>query len=198
MALTMPPPSVPDRDQSAHLWPAPGHPGGPLTPVTTPPDGPAPETFNANIFFPKQPRRYTMTTQTHVTGEIVPENHRLAITAKIFGGHFPTILEPLVYNFTDKMAEDYRGGYWEFYTLSNGGFYLAPNSDDLFHVTCGNLFEGDLSADALGITVCLYAYSHLSFAGVPDLADTCNKQYHLLREYVFEHPEVRAILGATD
>jgi hypothetical protein len=142
--------------------------------------------------------RFTMTTQTHLTRKTVPENHRLAITAKIFGGHFPTILEPLIYNFTDKMADDYHGGYWEFYTLSNGGFYMAPDSDSLFHITCDNLFEGNLSAVALGITVCLYAYSHLSFAGVPDLADTCNNQYHLLRDCVFEHRVLMAIVGATD
>jgi hypothetical protein len=141
---------------------------------------------------------FNMTTKPYLTREIVPENHRLAITEKLFGDHFSMCLEPLIYNFTDKMADDYHGGYWEFYTLSNGGFYMAPASDRRFHVTCDNFFEGDLSADTLGITVCLYAYSHLSFAGVPDLADTCNEQYQLLREYVFEHPEVQAILGATD
>ncbi len=139
-----------------------------------------------------------MTTQTILTRMLVPENQRIAITKKLFGDHFPTILEPLIYNFTDKMAEDYRGGYWDFYTLNNGGFYMAPDPDRMFHVTCENLFEGELSGDALGITVCLYAYSHLSFAGVPELADACNEQHHLLRDCVFEHAEVRGILAATD
>jgi len=32
------------------------------------------------------------------------------------------------------MAEDYYGGYWDFHTLSNGGFYMSPSSDDVFHV----------------------------------------------------------------
>ncbi len=139
-----------------------------------------------------------MTTQTQLTSQIAPENQRMAITEKLFEDHFPTILEPLIYNFTDNLAEDYRGGYWDFYILSNGGFYMTPDPDRMFHVTCDNLFEGDLSGDALGITVCLYAYSHLSFAGVAQLADVCNEQYHLLREYVFEHSEVRGILAATD
>jgi hypothetical protein len=56
------------------------------------------------------------------------------------------------------MAQDYSGGLWEFYTLSNGGFYMAPSTDVIFHVSCDNMFEGDLSGDALGITACLYAY----------------------------------------
>ena len=75
---------------------------------------------------------------------------------------------------------------------------MAPTSEKAFHVSCDNLFEGDLSADALGITVCLYAYSYLSFSAVPDLADACNEHYHLLREFMVEHAEVRGILGAID
>ena len=94
------------------------------------------------------------------------------------------------------MAEDYTGGYWDFYTLSNGGFYMAPSGDDIFHVSCDNQYEGELSADALGITSCLYAYSHLSFAG--DFAREYARHYHLLRDFMMDHPEVRVILGATD
>ena len=139
-----------------------------------------------------------MSTQTHITREIVPEHCRMATTNRLFGVHFPMCLEPTIYAFADNLSEDYHGGYWEFYVLSTGGFYMAPLSDRRFHVACDNQFEGDLSADALGITVCLYSCSHLSFSGTPRLADTCNNQYHLLREYVFEHSEARAILGAID
>ena len=121
----------------------------------------------------------------------------MAITEKLFGLHFPLQLEPVIYGITERMANDYKGGYWEFYTLSNEGFYMAPSSDECFAVTCDNQFEGDLSADALGITSCLYAYSNLSFAD-GGIARECARHYHLLREYMMEHPEVRAILGATD
>jgi len=48
-------------------------------------------------------------------------------------------------------------GYWEMYVLSNGGFYMAPVLDGLYQVSCMNGYEGSLSADGLGITVCLYA-----------------------------------------
>jgi hypothetical protein len=121
----------------------------------------------------------------------------MAITERLFGIHFPLRMEPIVYGITDRMAEDYTGGYWEFFTISNGGFYMAPSDDRVYHVTCDNMFEGDLSADALGITACLYAYSHLSFDN-GGFAQECARHYHLLREYLMEHPEVRAILGATD
>ena len=75
-----------------------------------------------------------MNTQNQLTRKLVPQNQRLAITEKLFGVHFPLALEPVIYTFTDKLAKDYLGGYWEFYTLSNGGFYMAPASDSTFHV----------------------------------------------------------------
>ena len=30
---------------------------------------------------------------------------------------------------------------------------MAPSTDVVFHVTCDNMYEGDLSADALGIKI---------------------------------------------
>ena len=139
----------------------------------------------------------TQTSLNLITRELVPEDQRMAVVERLFGIHFPLSFEPTVFGITEKMAEDYTGGYWDFYTLSNGGFYMALAGDEVFHVTCDNMFEGDLSADALGITACLYAYSHLSFSnGRFARVSACH--YHRLREYMFEHPEVRAILGATD
>ncbi len=120
---------------------------------------------------------------------------RTHITAQLFGSHFPMKLEPAIFTIAGHLSEDYHGGYWEFYTLSNKGFYMAPDSETPFKVSCENGFEGELSGDALGITACLYAYSHLSF-GVS--SETYADQYHLLREYVFGHPEVDAILSAID
>lgn len=139
-----------------------------------------------------------MTTQTTVTRMLVPEDRRLAVTVELFGVWFPTRIEPVVFTFAERLSEDYTGGYWDFYTLSNGGFYMAPAGDRRFHVTCDNQFEGDLSSDALGITVCLYASSNLSFAGPDAFADICSDQYHWLRDFALEHPEAQAILGSTD
>ena len=110
----------------------------------------------------------------------------MAITETLFAIHFPLQLEPVIYGITERMAKDY-----------DGGFYMAPSSDERFEVTCDNFFQGELSADALGITSCLYAYSNLSFSG-GSFAEDCARQYHLLREHMLEHPEVRGILGATD
>jgi hypothetical protein len=139
----------------------------------------------------------TQTSLNLVTRELVPEARRMAITGKYFGLHFPLQLEPVIFGITERMAEDYSGGYWDMYTLSNGGFYMAPAEDRNFHITCDNMFEGDLSADAIGVTACLYAYSHLSFSD-GRFGRVCAAHYYHLREYMMEHPEVSAVQGAID
>ena len=132
-----------------------------------------------------------------VTRDLGPEDQRMAITEKLFGLHFPLQFEPVVYGITDRMAESYKGAFWAMYTLSNGGFYMAPAGDEVFRISCNNMFEGDVSGDALGIVACLYAYSHLSFSG-DAFAHNYADHYHRLREYMMDHPEVREILSATD
>ena len=132
-----------------------------------------------------------------VTRELVPEDYRMDVVEGLFGMAFPLQLEPVIYGITNRMTDGYDGGYWHFYTLSNGGFYMAPAEDKVFHVKCQNMYEGDLSADALGITACLYAYSNLSFS-LSDIAREYARQYHLLREYMLGHVEAMEILGAID
>lgn len=139
-----------------------------------------------------------MPTTAHITRKLVNNNQRINHAADLFGLQFPMRLEPFIYAITDKLAHDYNGGYWEFYTLSNGGFYMAPQSYIPFDVSCENGFEGKLSADALGITVCLYAYSHLSFGNPSTFTEVCAQQYHWLREYMLEHAEAGSILQAVD
>jgi len=143
-----------------------------------------------------------MNTTNNVSSHLVPEADRLAFVDKLFGIHLPMRLEPTVFDMAGRLAPEYYGGYWQFYALSNGGFYMAPRADTIFEVSCENGFEGKLSADALGIAACLYAYSHLSFGdgltNTGEFAGTCADQYHLLREHMFRHPECRGILGAID
>ena len=127
----------------------------------------------------------------------VADEDRVTHTASLFDHHFPLHLEPLVYATADHLSADYKGGYWEFYRLSNGGFYMAPSAEHRFHVIADNGFKGDLSADAFGITVSLYAFSCLSFSTML-IADACAQQYRRLREYALEHTEAGAILAAID
>jgi len=132
-----------------------------------------------------------------VTNSIVPESDRLAFVDRLFGIQYVTKLEPTVFTMTENLAPDYTGGYWQFHDLGNGGFYMAPRFDTEFSIVCENGYQGKLSPDALGIAACLYAYSHLSFGDGP-FAQICAEHYHLLREFMFEHPEAKTILRVTD
>lgn len=132
-----------------------------------------------------------------ITRQLVAEDQRTHVTADLFGVYFPLQLEPFIFSMASRLSEDYGGGYWNFYTLNSGGFYMAPDSDRQFQVISQNSWEGLMSADAFGITVCLYAYSNLSF-GSGNFSVTCAEQYHLLREYMMDHDEARTILAATD
>jgi hypothetical protein len=134
---------------------------------------------------------------TEITKTPVPQDERVTHTARLFGFHFSLHLEPLVYATADHLSADYQGGYWHFYRLSNGGFYMAAKADTAFQVVCENGFAGDMSADAFGLTACLYAYSRLSFSGML-IADACAQHYHWLRDYALDHEEAEAIIRATD
>ena len=126
------------------------------------------------------------------------ESQRTDYPASLFGAaEFPFRVEPTVFNIAGQLSADYAGGLWEFYALSNGGFYMAPATDEPFDVRAQTGFEGRLSACAYGIAVCLYTFSLLSFGG-DHLAEICAEQYHLLREHMLDHGEARAILGAID
>lgn len=66
----------------------------------------------------------------------------------------------------DRLCADYHGGSWGFYTLSNGGAFMAPEGDErwsLFNGMNGNGVE--MSAEAAGIIACLMAYNLLNAAG---------------------------------
>lgn len=132
-----------------------------------------------------------------ITNTIVPESERLAVVDRLFGIQYVVKLEPTVFKMAERIAPEYSGAYWTFHSLSNAGFYMAPRSATMYSVSCENGYEGKLSPDALGIAACMYAFSHLSF-GDGRLAEACAEQYHLLREYLFEHPEAKAILRAID
>lgn len=133
-----------------------------------------------------------------ISHQLVPEESRVDHTADLFGEHFPLAIEPTIFSNAARLSKEYQGGYWHFFALSNGGFFMAPDDDRIFTVCSENGYQGSMSAEAFGMTVCLYAYSHLSFSDNDDLAALCCRQFHLLREFMLDHPEAGAILGAID
>jgi hypothetical protein len=93
------------------------------------------------------------------------------------------------------MTDDYEGGYWRYFTLSNGGFYMAPMTNKTFDLSCANGFEHEVSADTAGIIACASAYSHLSLLEDSGTLDTA---YQLLSHYIFQHRDAGIIRAALD
>lgn len=132
---------------------------------------------------------------TAILATLVHDHARLDCLPRFFGKH-SVLVECAVFTMLDRMSQDYSGGYWGFYELSNGGFYMAPKADKRFRVMWeDNGFEGEVSADAAGIIACLMAFSHLSF----QIADDCIVEaFHRLREFAMEHREAGLIFAAID
>ncbi|EOS9513257.1 antirestriction protein [Escherichia coli] len=117
--------------------------------------------------------------------------------------HFGTIpqwlmLEPRIFAWMDRFCADYSGGIWQFYTLSNGGAFMAPDADrnetwSLFNNLNGHGVE--MSAEAAGIAVCLIEYSHHA---CHTECDAMTEHYYRLRDYALQHPESSAILRIID
>lgn len=127
----------------------------------------------------------------------VSESQRMDVADEHFGIRFPLTVEPMIYQFATQLAAAYAGGYWHFYALSNGGFYMAPELDASFRVIADNGYQGSMSADALGITACLYAFSNLSFIkGL--FGEKCADRYHQLYEFAMQHPEAAEIRAAIN
>lgn len=142
-----------------------------------------------------------------VTAQLISVKQRDYYPTKVFGGlTFPMQIEPTIYSFASWLIPSYEGGYWEMYRLSNGGFFMSSNSlalspEGLCGVISPNGYQGELSPEALGVCACLFSYSHLSFprhGHSASLQETCSHQYHLLREYAIDHPEVLKILAVID
>ena len=73
---------------------------------------------------------------------------------------------------------------------------MAPAHDTPYNVSVDtNGFEGSMSADAAGITACLFALSHLSFQ---IQHESIAEHYHQLRDFALDHAEASAILAAID
>ena len=61
---------------------------------------------------------------------LLPDEQRIGFWPQHFGS-IPQwmTLEPHIFAWMDLFCADYCGGIWQFYTLSNGGAFIAPEPD---------------------------------------------------------------------
>lgn len=128
-----------------------------------------------------------------VSASLVSKNNRLSFLPRFFGPRLMMKGEALVYAWMRRLSKDYSGGLWNFYVLSNGGFYMAPEAGRMRVSVEGNWFDGEMSADAAGATATMFTLGQLAAED-----ERMGDLYHLLREFIHEHAEASVIFRAID
>jgi len=140
--------------------------------------------------------------QTPVRASLVPGAQRLAFLPAQFGPRYLMSGEAYFYHWARALSDDYDGGMWDFFTLNNEGFFVAPRTPAVLNVSVrGNGFTGELSAQAFGIVVTTMVLSGLANSTVETDEDACERfsnQHHALLDFAREHPEHEAIFAAID
>lgn len=147
-----------------------------------------------------------MNTQNHqfaeltaITASVVPDELRIGFWPQHFGSIPQWItLEPRIFAWMERLCADYHGGIWRFSILSNGGAFMAPESDHdekwiLFNSMNGN--GAELTNEASGMVACLMAYNHHACRTE---SDAMTEHYYRLRDYALNHPECSAIIHLID
>lgn len=130
-----------------------------------------------------------------LTSKIVPEAARLSMLPRYFGRYMLAV-ESAIYDALGELCESYQGGFWNYYTVSNDSFFMAPVGASSFKLVCaGNWFEGELSAEATGIVASLIGINRACWQyRDQQLID----RFYALREYALIHPEASQIMAAID
>ncbi len=102
----------------------------------------------------------------------------------------------IVFKYAQALSEDYQGDLWQTWLLSNGGWFMAPKTQQNYHVCVpGNYYDGTMSAETFGITISLFAQGEISWTSERDVDIDA---YHALRDFALDHAEAAAILAAID
>jgi hypothetical protein len=118
-------------------------------------------------------------------------------TERLFLGLFDRYVFPLVTDLAARLSDDYTGGAWLHYAISDGGWYACPLKPDQLRVRFPNDSLARISADAFGIAASLHALVLLSFSGPSGFPQACARSHRLLLRFARRHPEARALLSAT-
>ena len=99
-----------------------------------------------------------------------------------------------------RLDNEYNGGYWEFYELDNGGFFLAPSEDRDYKLCSINHNEEVVSNITAGIVVTLFALNALMV--IENISDSMQSQlvdkYYALKDFAADCDEAKEIFSLID
>ncbi len=126
----------------------------------------------------------------------VADNRRSNFLHKMTGNQFLRF-EGLAYNLADNFSENYNGGYWDFYALDNGGFFMALDKKDTYRfVNAMNYTDIELDGVAFGAVITLFALGILA-----ERSQFVADKYYLLRDAIsniFDKETASKIYRAID
>jgi len=110
--------------------------------------------------------------------------------------------ETKVFELLRAWCDDYDGGTWTYYELSNGAWYLSPNDTEPYCVRDAYRCLHTMSPDGAGLTASLYLLNHLAWyfheKGDKTKRDAVTEHYHALRMYTYGHVDAVAIWRVLD
>ena len=99
----------------------------------------------------------------------------------------------MTYAFLHGLANNYASTKWEFFELSNGGYYAAPKLQHRIHIGGDRtVFSGEVSADAAGVIATLLMLDYMAEVAANH---ECRDDYEKLLAFARQHPEADAILN---
>jgi hypothetical protein len=132
-----------------------------------------------------------------ITKTLVPESKRSNFLPRNIGSAFLKF-EMNVYGWMDRLCSDYSGGFWQFYDLSNGGFYMAYDDEEALRVVFDpNYFEENMTSDAVSIAANLFALNALCWQQQGS-GEVITDAYYALRDYAADHKEGAKIMRLID
>lgn len=143
----------------------------------------------------KETDAYAGTEHIPVTAALVPENERLSFLPRHLGAR-RLLGEAHVYACLEFLCGEFHAGEWDFHALSNGGFYMAPQTGQgLRLVSSRDDSDGSISADSAGIIATIMALNRLA-------QETGEERFRrlerLLRDYAACLPDAARIARAAD
>ncbi len=139
----------------------------------------------------------TTTTATAIIATEVPDAKRMSFLPSYFGPRLMMAVEQELFTQMREICVSYTGGYWRFFTLSNGGCFMAPDIDEPVSIeVAGNSYEGTMSSEAAGIACTLFTLSTLAFRCTN--SDLLSERFRQLRAFALDHLEAGAIFAAID
>ncbi|MFC0510560.1 antirestriction protein [Asaia spathodeae] len=130
----------------------------------------------------------------------VSEENRMRFTPMLFGPRLYLQGEATVFGMASRFCDEYKGGFWEFIELPDGGGFMYPEMGEetvSISILSNGFRSSAVSPVAVGIICTLFTLSHLSMAS-PYSTELLSDRYHQLRAFADTHPESEIIFSAID